>query len=105
MTCGNCTYRLILLTSKLELLAESKLPLIILLLLLLLLCLLLSSGSVGCRPDALAKRFKISVRLTTPASRPAMFAPGRADAETEGVLLRGRKGGLDCGREERWDGG
>lgn len=96
-------YRLILavLTSKLELLAESKLPRIILLLELLRRCLLLSSGSVGCKPDALAKRFRISVRLTTPASLPPMLAPGIADAETEGLLLRGRKGGFDCGSEER----
>lgn len=92
-----CFYRLILavLTSRLELLAESRLPLIMLLLELLLLCRRLSSGSVGCKPDALAKRFKISVRLTTPAKRPPMFAPGSAEAETEGELLRGRKGGLD----------
>lgn len=34
-----------------------------------------------------------------------MFAPGSAEAETEGVLLRGRKGGLDCGSEERCEGG
>lgn len=90
-------YRLIfpVLTSKLELLAESKLPLIILELELLLRCLLLSSGSVGCRPEALAKRFRISVRLTTPTNLPPMFAPGSADAETEGVVLRGTNGGLD----------
>lgn len=93
------------LISALELLAESKLPLSMELLLLLRLCLLRSSGSVGCRPEALAKRFKISVKLTTPANLPAIFAPGSADAEMDGVLLRGRKGGLDCGREERWVGG
>lgn len=46
----------------------------------------------------------MSVKLTTPASLPAMFAPGSADAETEGVLLRGMNGGLDCGRE-KWVGG
>lgn len=101
------SYRLILavLTSKLELLAESRLPLIILLLELLRRCLLRLSGSVGCKPDARAKRFKISVRLTTPANCPPIFAPGSAEAETEGVLLRDRKGGFDCGREERWVGG
>ena len=88
----------------LELLTLSPLPLTIELELLRLLCLLLSSGSVGCRPDALAKRFRMSVRLTTPASLPAC-APGNADAETEGVLPRGRKGGFDCGRDAWWEGG
>lgn len=98
------TYLFTLLT--LELLTLSPLPLTTptLLLLDLLRILLLSSGSVGCRPLALAKRFRISVRLTTPANLPAC-APGRADAEMEGVALRGRKGGWDCGIEERWDGG
>ena len=85
------------LTSTLELLAESKLALTIELLELLLLCLRRSSGSVGCIPDARAKRFRMSVRLTTPASRPPMLAPGSADAETEGVVLRGRNGGADTG--------
>lgn len=93
-----------MLTSKLELRAESRLPRIILLLELRRRWRLLSSGSVGCRPDARAKRFRISVRLTTPASLPAMLAPGSADAETEGVLLRGRKGGFDCGRDGKWEG-
>ena len=97
--------RLTSLKSTLELLAESKLPLIIELLLLLLLCLLLSSGSVGCKPEARAKRFRISVKLTTPANLPAMFAPGSVEAETDGVLLSGVNGGLDCGREARWVGG
>ena len=65
-----------------------------------------SSGSLGCRPLARAKRFRMSVRLTTPLRRPDMCCPGRADAETEGVDERGWNGGVDCGREEveRWGG-
>lgn len=47
----------------------------------------------------------MSVKLTTPASLPARCAPGRAEADMDGVLLRGRNGGFDCGREERWVGG
>ena len=35
-----------------------------------------SSGSRGDSPLALAKRFSISVKLTTPDSRPLMLAPG-----------------------------
>ena len=35
----------------------------------------------------------MSVRLTTPESRPDMCRPGSADAETEGVVDKGRKGG------------
>lgn len=56
-----------------------------------------SSGSVGCKPLALAKRFNISVSETTPERRPDICCPGNAEAETEGVALRGWKGGLDCG--------
>ena len=35
----------------------------------------------------------MSVRLTTPESRPDMCWPGSADAETEGVADKGWKGG------------
>ncbi len=66
------------------------------------LCLLLSSGSCGCSPLALANRFRISVKLTTPDSLPLMWAPGRAAALTEGVVARGRKGGEAWGRVGAW---
>lgn len=36
----------------------------------------MSSGSPGDSPDARAKRFKTSVKLTTPERRPLMAAPG-----------------------------
>ncbi len=91
------------LTSTLELLALSKLPLtptpLLLLLLLPLLFRLASSGSVGCNPLALANRFRMSVRLTTPFSRPDMCCPGKAEAETEAVALGGWKGGEAWGRD------
>jgi len=81
------------------LLALSKLPLtpLLELLLLPLRFRLASSGSVGCKPVARANRFRISVKLTTPERRPDMCWPGRAEAETEGVVLRGWKGGLAWG--------
>ena len=87
------------LKSAIELLALSRLSLIPLLLELLLprLFLLASSGSVGCRPLALAYKFRISVKDTTPESRPDMCWPGNAEAETDAVALRGRKGGFACG--------
>lgn len=58
----------------------------------LLLCLrlrLVSSGSPGDNPLALAKRFKMSVRDTTPESRPLMLAPGSwaAPIDTAGLVL------------------
>ena len=83
------------------LLALSKLPRLPLLELLELprLFLLASSGSVGCNPLAFANRFKISVKLTTPLNLPDICCPGIAEAETDGVALRGRKGGLACGKE------
>ena len=56
-------------------------------------CLLASSGLVGCKPLARANRFNMSVRLTTPESRPDICWPGSADAETEGVVDKGWKGG------------
>lgn len=71
----------------LALLSLNTLPL-----LLLLRILLASSRSPGCSPLALANRFRISVRLTTPLNLPDIPAPGRAEAETLGVVLRGRKG-------------
>ena len=52
-------------------------------------CLLASSGLVGCSPLARANKFNMSVRLTTPESRPDMCRPGSADAETEGVVDKG----------------
>lgn len=66
---------------------------------------LASSGSVGCSPLARAKRFNMSVRLTTPDNLPDICWPGRAEAETEGVEERAWKGGLACGKDvERWGG-
>ena len=83
------------------LLALSKLPRIPLLELLELprLFLLASSGSVGCNPLAFAYRFKISVKLITPLNLPDICCPGIAAAETDGVVLRGWKGGFACGNE------
>lgn len=47
----------------------------------------------------------MSVRLTTPLSRPDMCWPGIAEAETDGVALRGWKGGAAWAKEvERWVG-
>ena len=83
------------------LLALSKLPRIPLLELLELprLFLLASSGSVGCSPLAFANRFNMSVKLITPLNLPDICCPGIAEAETDGVALRGWKGGLACGKE------
>ena len=41
----------------------------------------------------------MSVRLTTPLNLPDIAAPGRAEAETLGVVLKGRKGGWAWGVE------
>lgn len=49
-----------------------------------------SSGSWGFKPLALANRFKISVRLITPLSRPDILAPGIADAEMAGAAVPAR---------------
>lgn len=89
------------------LLALSKLPRtpLLELLELPLLFLLASSGSVGCNPLALANRFNISVKLTTPLSLPDMCCPGIAEAETDGVAVRGKKGGLAWGRDVERCGG
>lgn len=40
-----------------------------------------SSGSLGDRPLARAKRLRTSVRLTTPVRRPLKFWPGSCEAE------------------------
>lgn len=64
-----------------------------LLLELLLLALLVSAGSCGLNPLAFAKRFRISVKLTTPESRPDMLAPGMADADMAGAEVAGVYGG------------
>lgn len=42
------------------------------------------SGLSGLSPDCLAKRFKISVRLITPVSRPEVRCPGIEAADTAG---------------------
>lgn len=47
----------------------------------------------------------MSVKLTTPLSLPDMCWPGIAEADTDGVALRGWKGGLDCGKEVERCGG
>ena len=70
---------------RFELLAESRLPRMTSLELEPLLNLLYSPGSVGCSPVALAKRFRISVKETTPFRRPDIYAPGIAEAETTGA--------------------
>lgn len=41
-----------------------------------------SSGSLGDNPLARAKRFRTSVKLTTPVRRPLMFCPGKTAALT-----------------------
>lgn len=46
----------------------------------------ISFGSTASRPPARANRIKISVKLTTPTSRPLMRAPGSEFADTEGPL-------------------
>jgi len=46
---------------------------------------LASSGSWGCRPLALANKFRISVRLMTPLSLPDRLAPVIAEAEMAGT--------------------
>ena len=43
-----------------------------------------SLGSRGCNPLAFAKRFNMSVRLTTPTRCPLSMAPVNADADTDG---------------------
>lgn len=43
-----------------------------------------SLGLSGFNPDWRPKRFRISVRETTPVSRPEILAPGKAAAETAG---------------------
>jgi hypothetical protein len=45
-------------------------------------CILASLGSDVTNPEDRAKRFKISVRETTPLSRPDKTCPGSADADT-----------------------
>lgn len=45
-----------------------------------------SAGSAGFNPLARACRFRISVRLTTPTSRPDSRAPDSADAGMEGAI-------------------
>ena len=87
-------------TSRLELLAESKLPRTIELLLERRLRRLISLGSDGWRPLARANRFRTSVSDTTPERRPDMCAPGRATAETEGEAAIGENEGVACGEDE-----
>jgi hypothetical protein len=52
-----------------------------------------SSGSMGERPVARAKRLRISVRLTTPDSRPLMPDPGNWEDGTLTVGVTGVYGG------------
>ena len=47
----------------------------------------------------------MSVKLITPLNLPDMCCPGIAEAETDGVALRGWKGGLACGKEVERCGG
>lgn len=95
-------YRAIFEMSALELLAESRLPRTKELLDERRLCRLVSAGSLGLRPLARAKRFKMSVRETTPDRRPDMLAPGRAEANTVGVEARGVNDGVACGEVDVW---
>lgn len=55
---------------------------------------LCSPGSVGFRPDDLAKRFRMSVSDITPVRRPDRCAPGIAAAGTE----EDEKMGVESGR-------
>ena len=93
-------YRIIFETSTLELLAESKLPLISEELLDRRRCRLVSAGSFGWRPLARAKRFRTSVRDTTPDKRPDILAPGSEEADTDGEAEAGMNDGVACGVEE-----
>jgi len=54
-------------------------------------------GLNGLRPDWRAKRFRISVRDTTPVNRPEIRAPGRAEAETGNAPLIEGDAGFDPG--------
>lgn len=45
---------------------------------------LISLGSAVSRPPAFAKTIRMSVKLTTPTSRPLILAPGKALADIEG---------------------
>ncbi len=64
---------------------------------LLLLLALCSDGSDGFKPVDLAKRFRTSVRETTPVKRPERCAPGSAAAGTEDA--KPGLGSGDCGTE------
>lgn len=57
-----------------------------------------SAGSAGLRPLARACRFKMSVRLTTPTSRPDSLAPGRAEAGMDGASGAARLAATDAGK-------
>ena len=92
-------YRNIFDTSTLELLAESKLPLMSEELLDRRRCRLVSAGSFGLRPLARAKRFKTSVRDTTPDKRPDILALGSEEADTDGEAEAEMKDGVACGVE------
>lgn len=61
---------------------------------------LASSRSPGCKPLARAYRLRISVRLTTPESRPNMLEPGNEDELTDGLEESDARGGC-CGVEEK----
>lgn len=67
------------------------------------------SGSPGCKPLALAKRFRISVKLTSPTRWPETLALGREVLETDACVPRGACIGIPCeadgsevGREGKW---
>lgn len=80
--------------SAFELRAESKLPRASEALLERRLCFLVSLGSLGFRPLARAKRFRMSVNDTTPDNRPDILTPGSAAAEMEGEAAVGVKEGV-----------
>lgn len=56
-----------------------------------------ASGSAGCRPEDLAKRFRMSVRDTTPVKRPDTWAPGIAAAGGDEKLWLVARG--ECGAD------
>jgi hypothetical protein len=70
----------------------------------------ISLGSITLKPLAFANRIRMSVKLTTPTSRPLILAPGIEPADTEGPtgVMNGVGGDASpilCGSADVADGG
>jgi len=61
-----------------------------------------SLGLKGFRPDWRPKRFRISVKETTPVSRPEILAPGIEAAETAGKAVSDGDAGVDETKPGEW---